>query len=130
LKETRLWQVLKRDIIGHLGKDVTTIVRCPVCQVAKGQAQNTGRYIPLPVPKDSWIDLIMNFVSGLLRIQKGVDFIFVVVDRFFKMAHFIPYRKSSNASHAAKIFFQEVVRLHGVPSFIVLDRDSKLLETF
>jgi hypothetical protein len=114
---------MRHDVQRHIGC-------CIFCLKAKSRLNPHGLYTPLPIPHVPWEDISMDFVLGLPRSQKGRDSIFVVVDCFSKMAHFIPCHKSDDASHVADLFFREIVRLHGVPKTIVLDRDTKFLTSF
>jgi hypothetical protein len=96
---------------------------------AKSKVQPNGLYTPLPIPSKPWIDISMDFVLGLPRTKRGRDSIFVIVDRFSKMAHFIPCHKRMTLCMLL-ICSLESVRLHGMPRTIVSNRDAKFLSYF
>ncbi|RDX62747.1 hypothetical protein CR513_58891, partial [Mucuna pruriens] len=104
--------------------------RCLVYKMAKSKASSNGLYTLLPIPTTPWIDISMDFVLGLPRTQSDKNSIFVVVDRFSNIEHFIPCHKSDDACHVANLFIREVLRLHKLPKSIVSKKDSKFLTHF
>jgi hypothetical protein len=102
LYEHFFWPKMKRDVTRICG-------RCITCRKAKSKVLPHGLYTPLPVPSEPWVDISMDFVLGLPRTKRGRDSIFVVVDRFSKMTHFIPCHKTDDATNIADLFFREIV---------------------
>jgi hypothetical protein len=123
LSNSYYWSSMRAEVKKFVNK-------CKICQYAKGRQQNTGLYHPLQIPQRSWDAISMDFVLGLPRTQKGSDSIFVVVDKFSKMAHFIPAQKTNDATYIANLFFREVVRLHGFSRSMSQTRTPNLLDIF
>ena len=106
------------------------VEECLIFQQEKGGTSNVGLYRPLSIPHKPWDSMSMDFFVGLPRTKLGYDSIFVVVDRFSKMAHFIACKTTHGASHVVGFFFKEVVRFHGFPLSIISNRDPKFLGHF
>lgn len=97
VKDKCIWPHLRRDVAQH-------VTRCRHCQITKGYVQKTGLYTTQPVPKASWVDISMKFVLGLPKTGSGYDSIFVVGDRFSKIAHFVACKCTMDASDIADNF--------------------------
>ncbi|KAF7832500.1 hypothetical protein G2W53_014833 [Senna tora] len=116
LKEHFFWPHMKRDVEKLCSK-------CISCRKAKSKVKPHGLYMPLPVPTHPWTDVLMDFILGLPKTRNGRDSIFVFVDRFSKMAHFIPCNKSDD-THVANLFFREIF-YYSLP-LVILNQMDKL----
>jgi hypothetical protein len=72
----------------------------------------------------------MDFIVGLLRTQSGYDFIWVIVDRLTKVAHFIPLKITYFGPQLADLYMSRIVCLHRVPKKIVSDRETQFTSKF
>lgn len=72
----------------------------------------------------------MDFVTGLPLTPLKHDVVWVIVDRLTKTAHFIPIRKDYKLTRLARLYVENIVRLYGVPSSIVSDKDPRFTSRF
>ena len=82
----------------------------------------------------SWEEISMDFIVRLPKsmgtMSNGYDTILVVVDRLSKYYHLISLKHPYSVLSVAEFFMKEVVKLHGIPTFIVSDRDPIFLSLF
>ncbi|KAA8496806.1 Transposon Ty3-I Gag-Pol polyprotein [Porphyridium purpureum] len=117
------WPKMKRDV----SRFVKT---CHACQVTKSENRSFGKLKPLSIPEGPWVDISMDFVTELPRSEGSCDAIMTVVDRYSKMALFIPTRKDLTAKRCADLFVKHVVSRFGYPKSVVSDRDPLFTSTF
>jgi len=64
---------------------------------------------------------LADFITKLTLAQ-GYDTILVVCDHFSKIAHFVATTEKMSAEGLAKLFWDHIWKLHGLPESIILDR--------
>jgi hypothetical protein len=110
---------MRKEVAGYVAK-------YSICQQVKVEHRKpAGLLQPLPIPEWKWEMITMDFVLGLPREKRGNDAIWVIVDRLTKFALFLPVKMTDPVDKLAKMYVNEVVRLHGVPISIVSDRDPR-----
>ena len=72
----------------------------------------------------------MDFVSGFPLTQQKHDSVWLIIDKLTKSAHFIPVRMDYTMDRLAKLYVEEIVRLHGVLLSIVSNRDPHFTSRF
>ena len=103
---------------------------CDECQDNKSQRHaKYGLLQPLEVPYAARTSISTDFTTQLPESQ-GSTKIIVAVDRFMKIAHFIVLATDATPKDVADTFLQEVWRLHGLPSEIILDMEAKFCGEF
>jgi transposase InsO family protein len=106
------------------------VLQCDICKQAKAErVVYPGLLQPLPIPRGTWQDVIMDFVEGLPR-SEGRDTIMVIVDRFTKYEHFIALAHPFTAQDVAKLFLDHIYKFHGLPVRILTNRDKIFTSLF
>jgi hypothetical protein len=119
-----------------LSQDVQEYVRtCAVCQRSKAPRHSKyGKLAPLPIPKDIFEEVSLDFVTGLPPAKDNsgcaFDAVLVIVDRFSKMAIYIPALKTWDAKQFAESYFEQVILRYGMQKGIVSDRGSVFTSAF
>jgi transposase InsO family protein len=72
----------------------------------------------------------MDFIVGLPIMQSGYDSMWVIVDRFLKVVHFIPVKTTYKGAKLAELYITRIVCFHRVPKKIVSDRGAQFMSKF
>ena len=101
---------------------------CPTCQLEKtDHTMKKESLQSLTLPKVKWQEVSIDFITDLPAEKNAEDSIMTIVDRATKMVHLIPCWKTTTAGEVARLYWQQVVRLHGIPRAIHTDRGAQFV---
>ena len=94
---------------------------CGTCETTKAaNSKPTGLLHSLPIPDRPWQSIGLDFMGPLLK-SNNFDYLLVVIDRLTSQVHLVPTMTMVTTRGVAWLILKEVVRLHGIPEFIVSD---------
>ncbi|GJX06647.1 putative reverse transcriptase domain-containing protein [Tanacetum coccineum] len=124
LKKLYWWPNMKAIIAEYVGK-------CLTCSRVKAECQNpSGLLVQPKIPIWKWERITMDFVTKLPKTSNEHDTIWVIIDCLTKYAHFIPTRETNSMETLTRVYIKEIVSRHGVPIFIISDRDRYFTSRF
>lgn len=104
---------------------------CDGCQHSKASNHRPpGLLMPIPAPEEPWSTVTMDFITSMPRTPRGFDAVCAFVDKTTRRMHWAPLKGTASAPDVAKLFFDTVFRLHGLPRVILSDRDAKFTGNF
>ena len=117
------WPGLYSDVVKY-------IKSCDRCQRVKpARHRPFGLLEPLPSPSGPWESITLDFITHLPP-SNNFTAVLTIVDRFTKMAHFVPTYDEVTAEDTAQLFLDNIFRFHGLPVSIVTDRGSQFTSKF
>ncbi|GJY39889.1 putative reverse transcriptase domain-containing protein [Tanacetum coccineum] len=124
LKKLYWWPNMKADIDTYVSK-------CLTCSRVKAEHQKpSGLLVQPEIPQWKWEKIMTDFITKLPKTSNGYDTIWVIVDRLTKSAYFLPMKENDSMERLMKLYMKEVVSRHGVPIFIISDRDGRFISQF
>jgi hypothetical protein len=103
---------------------------CNMCLHMKAQWHKPfGELHPLLIPEVRWDIVSVNFITKL-PILHGFNAAMVVVNLVSKQSHFIPTHTMITALGAARLYLQNVWKLHGLPQFTLSDHGTQFIAEF
>jgi len=88
--------------------------------------QLAGKLMPNSIPKKPWTHISADFITKL-PIAQRYDSILVVVDKLTKIVHFIPTTEKTLAEGLARLFRDNIWKLHGLSESIISDRGPQFI---
>lgn len=123
LKQFFYWPGMKAVVHAY-------VQSCAICQQAKpDRSMYLGLLQPLDISSQVWHTVSLDFNEGLPK-SMHANCIPVVVDKFSKYGHFIPLLHPFTAAKVARVFLDNIYKLHGLPSNIISDRDRVFTSNF
>jgi hypothetical protein len=114
LKQNFWWSNMKVDIAKY-------VAECDTCHRMKAShLKSAGVLQPMSIPMWKWDN---NNPDRIFLASKKYS-IWVIVDRLTKTAHFIAVHTTYSMQQYAKLYMDQIVRLHGIPKIIISDRGT------
>ncbi|GJZ69398.1 reverse transcriptase domain-containing protein [Tanacetum coccineum] len=124
LRDMYWWPGMKKEIAIYVSK-------CLTCAKVKAEHQRPSGLLQQPeIPEWKWEKIAMDFITKFPRSSSGHDAIWVIVDRLTKSTHFLAIREDYSMEKLARLYIDEIVARHGVPTSIISDRDGCFTSRF